>query len=299
MCVIYVAKKALPEDSELSRGSVKNPDGAGVAWVAPHPEQSGVQMIHWKKGLKDAKEVKEFINDKKLPLPLVIHFRTASVGPKVPELTHPFPIMPGVPLWQEGCANEVLFHNGTLSNWEDLVLNVGLKSTQKFPEGDWSDSRALAWLTHLKGPGVLNFLSKSSRIALFYPKAGGQIHLYGSGWIRKDDYSQSCTTDYFNRGGSRVYMGGRFWEDEEVSMGKDLGEVKCHIPSAPEPPPTPVEEKKTGKVTEIRGGGRNGNSQALALVAVDDEDVWPLEQLKAILKQMQEEQNDAVIASGI
>jgi len=281
-----------------------------VAWLGRWDKKPNEPAVHWKKGLKNAKDVKEFIRDNKLSFPLAVHFRTASVGGKHPQLCHPFPVSPSAETWLEGHAEQVLFHNGSVFNWDDLVLQVGLRSTERIPNGRfWSDTRGLAWLVYMKGEGILPFVLKESRVALFdaKPASWGQegyspkdhFDLWGT-WIHKDGFSQSISTDSYNRGGtvysSRRAMSGyrQDWEmeDEEVV---DCSSVQCGLPQAPEPPkpPEPTKEESSDRERAwklLRGG-------------VDDptsvEDVWPLDQLRAILAAMKREQANAKIAAGV
>lgn len=279
MCVIYVCQNTLPPAEELKQGAWRNDDGAGVAWLAPYPKKKDSLAVHWQKGLKDDKAVVDFIKDNEIPFPLMIHFRTASVGDATAELSHPFPTISGVPLWTAGYANQVLFHNGHLHAWEDLVLQVGLPEKERFPEGEWSDSRALAWLVHLKGPGVLDFVIKSSRVALLYadPDTLGtdqynreqdHIGLYGSGWIHKQGFSQSIETTYFNRGGYRMpdpVIGGGSSTAMTVLPKVEPGLVKSASESA----------------------------------KIFSPDVWTVEELEGVLKTIEERQNDAKLATGV
>jgi hypothetical protein len=191
MCVIYSCRTSWPDANELSAGAARNTDGAGIAWIAPHPKKPNTPMVWWQKGLKDDGEVLDFIKKEDIKPPGLIHFRTATVGGAVPELTHPFPITKDVPLWTAGYANIVLFHNGHIMDWEDLALRAALNQPGSFPEGVWSDTRALAWLVHLKGAGILRFVLKESRVALF--TADGVIRELGN-WIEGDGYSQSIAT---------------------------------------------------------------------------------------------------------
>jgi hypothetical protein len=283
MCVIYTCTNALPDAEELKRDAWRNDDGAGVSWLAPYPKKKETLVVHWQKGLKDDKAVLEYIRDEKIPFPLVIHFRTASVGSSSAELTHPFPVISGVPLWTAGYADQVLFHNGHLHGWEDLILQVGLPNLEKFPDGEWSDTRALAWLTYLKGPGILDFVIKGSRVALFYSdpdtlgtdkydRATHHISHYGPGWVHKKGFSQSIETDYSNRGGYRV-------------PDKVLGPSPVITPAAAAASPSATQ------LTLVKSAEESSK--------VFSSDVWTVEELQEVLKHIEEKQVDAKIATGI
>jgi hypothetical protein len=292
MCVIYVCNTKLPPDDELKRGASINDDGAGLSWLAQDPDEPKQLVVQWQKGLKDDEAVKKFIKEHQIPFPLIIHFRTASVGGTLPCLTHPFPTIQDVPLWEAGFASEVLFHNGHLSNWDDLILAVGLPTTERFPEGPWSDTRALAWLTYLKGPGILDFVIKSSRVALMhadpatlegeeYDKSEDHITLYGSGWTHNDGFSQSIvtatkTTVYAGGYDRSVYSGayGMDRDDEEEAWREGFGGKVVEA--------KPVEVKALA-----------GSSTSCEL------NVWTIEELNSLIASIDEEQSSAKLAAGV
>lgn len=266
MCVIYACATTLPSKEELARGAFKNDDGAGIAWL-----NKKKQRVHWKKGLKDEDDVLAYIQDNKLDFPLAIHYRTASAGGAIPALCHPFPVCEDVPLWLEGYAPEVLMHNGHMGKWEELVLQAGFANQVKFPEGPWSDTRAMAWLTHLKGPGVLRFIHDSSRVLLFSAldeKTEGlgawDYFSFWGNWQGKheDGFIQSITTEYYNRGGVVHYSRGAAAaadDDDDDTKGNTSG-VSC---------------SSTVK------------------------NVWSISELSEILEKMEKELADARTAAGV
>lgn len=193
MCVIYANYSGIPSLDELKKGEERNSDGAGIAWV-----EDG--KVYWEKGL-DAPGIHEVL--KKVKLPNMVHFRNATIGPPTPPMTHPFPLTPRVPLFLKGYSEGgVLMHNGTLGDWKKLVSEACLKSGRKLPGGDWSDSRALAWLVANFGEGLLTAretdLVFGQRIAILSPD--GQLKRWGASWPLKADegkgYIQSCPTSY-------------------------------------------------------------------------------------------------------
>lgn len=87
-----------------------NPHGAGVAW------QDG-NAIRFHRGLTAA-EIFEMQESGQMTYPYLLHFRWATHGAKVPELTHPFPTGVRALLGElAGTAPEVLIHNGTWHGW--------------------------------------------------------------------------------------------------------------------------------------------------------------------------------------
>lgn len=171
MCVIIVCEKKKPELETLITCEKTNADGGGIAWKKD-------DVIEYKKGLT-AKEV--FLLSQEKPLPQVIHFRLASIGGRKRELCHPFPVNKNVPLSLEGEAKKVLFHNGHWSRWREYCLETAIRGREKIPEGKWSDSRAIAWLTAIYGMGFLELLDE--KVVCF---SSHKTLLFGEGWIEKD-----------------------------------------------------------------------------------------------------------------
>lgn len=273
MCVIYACKTAIPPEDELRRGAFLNDDGAGLAWLSKDKK-----LVHWKKGLKDEKDVLAFIEKEKLQPPLAIHFRTVSTGFKCEELCHPFPLDSDVPNWLEGTAGEVLFHNGSLANWEELVLKMAFSSPEiQIPFGDWSDTRALAWLVHWKGEGILEFILNKDRVLIFsaepntledavYNPAEDHFSLYGSWNHHKEGWAQSVSTDYCTpvRQGTEISVYSRGEEDDDADAWR-----------------------------AARGWTLPAKSSTISA-----DSIWTLEELTTILTTIEKEQEDARTTAG-
>lgn len=177
--------------------------------------------MQWIKGLRsDVDEVKKVIKDREITYPFAIHFRTASIGGKNLELTHPFPISDSgqgeLALSSDGFQNKdyngklkpirrVLMHNGHIGSWKNWLLPLMFaESGYLVPDGPWSDSRALAVAVALRGEGILDFIRDDSRVMILdsIPSVGGKVgnpedymRLFGN-WVsyEKEGYSQSCST---------------------------------------------------------------------------------------------------------
>lgn len=115
MCVAVIveSQNRIPS-AHLEAMHKANDDGAGLAWI------SGDQ-IQYRKGLT-WQEIDELQD--KIPRPFLMHFRIATRGAPIPELTHPFPI--GMQAFSDdlvGLAPAVLIHNGTWSDFRRYVPN--------------------------------------------------------------------------------------------------------------------------------------------------------------------------------
>lgn len=136
MCIaIVITGSHRPTRSELERMHRHNSDGAGVGWA-----DGG--KTHWLKGLT-AKDVDEWLDQ--LPRPVLVHFRYATVGGAIPELTHPFPVSRLMPSAVSGSLKApIMIHNGHWGGWERY--RDKLSTRRKLPPGAWSDTRMAAYL---------------------------------------------------------------------------------------------------------------------------------------------------------
>lgn len=149
MCLLIVGHKAMPEASLVRMAEEQNPHGGGIAW-----REGGRVRFH--KGI-DSNDILRIMD--KIKPPVIVHFRISTAGGVCPELTHPFPVTAQVGLELEGKTNAVIAHNGSLINWQQLVVNH-LSPANKLPAGVWSDTRAMAWLAHIHGPDIFEFLGE-------------------------------------------------------------------------------------------------------------------------------------------
>lgn len=162
MCLIIAAphKKRIP-NSVLEAAASSNRDGAGVAWY-----DKSKKKICFKKQL-DLAGVIATLDGEASGKSYAVHFRIATVGGAVPELTHPFTIENNPATDATGESESVLFQNGTCSDWKDALLKATLGSGLKLPPPPWSDSRAVALLCHIHGKHILSLVDNHSRYLVF------------------------------------------------------------------------------------------------------------------------------------
>lgn len=205
MCVIMVANRNRPNDEMVTRAFEHNRDGAGLAWRETIREGGNpVGEVVWKKGINDVEEIKALCRN--TPLPYVVHFRIASVGGVRRSLTHPFLISPDANLALEGrTRGTVLFHNGHWQPWAEKALEAAINANHQIPVGEWSDTRAMAWMVNIYGPGFMEFLPQQKGV-IFGPQ---RLNVFtGNGWDKVNDVW--CSNDYFwHRKGSVTQYKGR------------------------------------------------------------------------------------------
>lgn len=104
-----------------------NPHGAGVAWL-----QDG--RIRFARGLTAA-DIFQMQSDNVMSYPYLMHYRWATHGEKIPELTHPFPLGPRALMGElHGSASAVLIHNGTWSAYETNATKFVNEGNYELPE---------------------------------------------------------------------------------------------------------------------------------------------------------------------
>jgi len=202
MCIIAVCNDRPLTRKECKRCWNSNSDGAGVAWIEK-------KVVRWKKGFMTLDDLEKWYFElSPPPLPHVIHFRSATAGDIIPELTHPF-VMDVVKSTIKGKTKRgVLFHNGVITNWEiklDLIGYWCIKNSRKLPEGQWSDSRAVAALCGILGIDYLR--AQDGKWVMVVPSG---IFTFGA-FVKKDGVLFSNTGYLY--GGSRYYYGGKWWDD--------------------------------------------------------------------------------------
>lgn len=242
MCVIMLAQKVRPTEEMIQKAWDANDDGAGIAWR--QLDSKGNPEVHFEKGLMEIDRVKELCA--KLPLPYVVHFRVASVGGVKPTLTHPFPISKDASLLLAGrTKGGVLFHNGHWADWNSKALEAAIHSNNQIPIGDWSDTRAMAWMISIYGPGFMEFLP-TQRGVYFTPK---RLDLFvGPGWTKINEVW--CSNDIFwirNRSVTTSYGGyGRVCHVGRCTNKAQTGKTIC----------TECEKKQVPAVTALPAVGQ-------------------------------------------
>lgn len=207
MCVIMLVNGTRPTEEMIDRAWNSNKDGAGIAWREK-------DEVVWEKGIMKVERIQELCA--KVPTPYVVHFRVASVGGVKESLTHPFLVSPDANLALKGRTKDaVLFHNGHWGAWNEKALDAAIHSNNKVPPGsDWSDSRAMAWLIHIYGPGVMELLTTQKGV-LMTPR---KFNIFtGNGWEKINDVW--CSNDYF--------WGGRRFNNSNQSYGRMCSIGKC------------------------------------------------------------------------
>lgn len=150
MCVIAICEKRPLKKKEFDACWDGNGHGMGYAFW------NGKTVTMRKGFMGKGKAWDEY---KTVPVPHVVHFRIASAGEIVPELTHPFIVDEASPLFLEYTGtNAVLFHNGTVGNWNSILYSTIIK-TGRCPEGVMSDSRAMAMAVSQIGKEFLDLFS--------------------------------------------------------------------------------------------------------------------------------------------
>jgi hypothetical protein len=154
MCVICVCINRGLTESEIKASFMRNDHGAGLSWFVT------TSVGEFKKGFMDVNSLIDFyysnhINEK---LPHVVHFRKSSCSGVAPVVTHPFIVSPMSPPYMSFKTNKpLLYHNGTIPQWKEKMLNFFMHNKLKVPDGLFSDSRFMAVLVNYLGKNVLKY----------------------------------------------------------------------------------------------------------------------------------------------
>lgn len=168
MCVAAVIFKPVPlQDLECMEND--NPHGAGIAW-----EANGT--IRFLKGLT-AKEIHQMQEDEVITYPYLMHYRWATHGARINELTHPFPLGPRALFGElSGEADAVLIHNGTWNRYTQEALRHVSAGNYEIPDeliDVASDTAVAAWLA-LYDQSILDDVPWATAVAEIKPGTDGQ-----------------------------------------------------------------------------------------------------------------------------
>lgn len=157
----------------LKECEIQNFDGAGISFI----NQGKVSFF---KGLS-AVEVFQILDQ--IDSHWAIHFRFATIGSNSDELCHPFPVSPDkMDLTSDYDAGTVIMHNGHVDNWLDLLCRIMPPAFPMLPDTEWSDSKAIAYITNFWGETWLNVLADSQKILTMNNES---IRLYGN-WVKSN-----------------------------------------------------------------------------------------------------------------
>jgi hypothetical protein len=187
MCLIAICEKRKLTEEEIRTFFSANPDGAGLAYLVTPGK------LYYSKGLMHEEEFLVHYTNVKV-LPHVIHFRTASSGPRDILLTHPFEIPPRNRIYGE-TTRPLLFHNGTWTNWREHLTNlmISLASAPSWVRErlvpPFSDSKLLAYLLSFYKYDAYHFLATlipHDRFVIFYTNGWIAAYPCKGAWYNKD-----------------------------------------------------------------------------------------------------------------
>ncbi len=135
MCIAAIIKEPISREY-LHEMNKDNPHGGGVAWL-----ENG--FIRFERGLDDA-AIWDLQQNGALTYPYFLHFRWATHGGVVPQLTHPFPVGPRALFGElSGYATSVFMHNGV---WNGYAAHLHKVLAPKALVDAASDTAVAAYL---------------------------------------------------------------------------------------------------------------------------------------------------------
>lgn len=257
MCLIIASNGPKPSEEVLRDGARRNSDGNGFAWL--HKGQ-----VQWRKGITIEETIKMVANAKG---PFVVHFRIGTHGPKVPALTHPFPITAMSNPSLTGRATRVLFQNGTYPEWTAELKNTIIAHGATCPPPPWSDSRALAVMVYYLGVDWLRICGTSRFIVFDGSKPAGQnIDMIGE-WYEAPDkcfYSNKFTSAF----PTTIFGGGG-----QTNFPRNV-DTLCGTGGSVSTPTDSRARSSSSGYNISRGGTADADAQAAALDKIDPRLVW-------------------------
>lgn len=132
MCLIIIKPPVtdLPKDDLLKQAFINNPHGAGIAYNDKGSVIIKKGYMNFPSFIEDYHKLQEGIN--LYTKTVIFHFRKASRGKVIPELTHPFPISDNADILKKHyCKTDyAVFHNGTIKILDkEVKKSKGLSDT--------------------------------------------------------------------------------------------------------------------------------------------------------------------------
>jgi hypothetical protein len=130
-----------PKTSDIECMFDHNPHGAGFAY------QHG-DTLRIVRGLMTVTDLLRALDDEPIVYPALLHFRWATHGGQIPELTHPFPTGVQALMGElDTTSDQVLIHNGTWANYSRYIAKIvdATKLPHSVVEGQ-SDTAIAAFL---------------------------------------------------------------------------------------------------------------------------------------------------------
>jgi hypothetical protein len=239
MCVILALETQKELDSltleQLKNAESMNPDGNGFATLI-----NG--KVVFEKGVS-IDDIWTKIKNGEIIAPAIIHCRITSVGKTMPELCHPFIVNKDSRNAMNGTISEdetALFHNGTFSEYKDLVLQTAMGAGRHLPSGEMSDTRGIAFVMQTLGIEALEYIDTGfNKFATLNAKQG--LTRYGS-WVDVDGikssnnyYATSITSKWGNFPKNSYYGYDEFNDEDTIFYNSDERAKQLEIENDNEP----------------------------------------------------------------
>lgn len=266
MCLLAICKTRKLTKEEFEASWDYNNDGFGMGW------KDAQHRVHFVKGimkLEDALSAYEGIDDH---CKHIVHFRKASVGGKIPELTHPFLVSEDSPITLEGHDVDIplLFHNGHWYDYKQIMIMLEI-ATGKAVTNPISDTRVAAmYLARVGEDAITRF--GYGKVAILRPEKERSIvyageftsengvlfsntsykHSRYSYERRYGTYGKSYTSE-FDRWNYRDRFEDDYLSPSESRLESQRGaQISLFPTSSPIPEKSEKKEKKEKKHANIR-----------------------------------------------
>jgi len=181
MCVAAIIHRPVPL-ADLRKMQDDNPHGAGVAW-----SESGA--IEFRRGLT-AETIFAMQQREEMTYPYLLHFRWATHGAQVPELTHPFPT--GARAFSgelSGACEQVLIHNGVWSDYDEWAPYITSEVSSEAINAGSDTSVAAYFIPHF--PELADHIPWAVAIATIDESGQMVISQHGRTWLEHEGNSYS------------------------------------------------------------------------------------------------------------
>jgi len=200
MCIIAICRTRKLTKEEFENCFVNNSDGAGFMW---HDGEKKKNVMA--KGFMQKETAWEYYDRRVNNLPHVAHFRKETSGGVRPELTHPYIVDEGAPLSLEyEGETPLLVHNGIASGWKDFLMTVCLTRGIRIPQGQWSDTRAMALGMYYLGEEAIPLQDDRSKYVVLNEE--GEVYVHAPAGTNSFQQSEDKAVLFSNGDFRRVFQ---------------------------------------------------------------------------------------------
>lgn len=176
MCIIIVNKKGTLPFSYIEESYAANPDGTGIAYS----ENNKLKVVKFDIHATDEEIYRAYLKIRKsTDLPILLHFRIGTSGPKNLSSVHPFFVNQNLLLAHNGIIRGL--GNAKMSDTKEFVNLI----QQAFDDNFLSNKAVMRILESMTDGSKVVFMDNTGKITFLHEEAG---HWQAGSWFSNYSY---------------------------------------------------------------------------------------------------------------